>query len=124
MAAALIGYTGFVGSNLAVQHAFEKQYNSQNIDEIYGKEFDTLVCAGARAEKWRINQEPEKDLAEINGLIDHLRTVKANKLVLISTIDVYKNPVGVNEDTPIDTGGVACVRCKSLLSGTNLPGEF
>lgn len=102
----LIGYTGFVGSNLDQQADFAERYNSQNISEIEGKEFDLLVCAGARAEKWRINQEPEKDLAEINDLVDHLRTVKAAKFVLISTVDVYKNPVGVDEGTPIELQGL------------------
>ncbi len=100
---ALIGYTGFVGSNLAVQYKFNELYNSKNIQEIRGKNYDLVVSAGARAEKWRINQEPKKDLDEINGLIDNLRNVKAKKFVLISTVDVYSNPSGVDEDTLIDT---------------------
>lgn len=102
----IIGYTGFVGGNLVEQTEFAEKYNSQNISDVDGKEFDLLICAGARAEKWRINQEPEKDLAEIDGLIDHLRTVKATKFVLISTVDVYGSPVGVDEDTPIETEGL------------------
>lgn len=106
MKTALIGYTGFVGSNLAAQHAFDDLYNSSNIQNIEGKEYDLIVSAGARAEKWRINQEPEKDLAEIKGLIDHLKGVKAKQFVLISTVDVYKTPIGVDEDTPIDVEGL------------------
>jgi nucleoside-diphosphate-sugar epimerase len=106
LSSALIGYTGFVGGNLERQHSFDEKYNSKNIGDIDGKEFDLVVCAGARAEKWRINQEPEKDLAEIQGLIDHLKTIATKQFVLISSVDVYKNPVGVYEDTPIDTEGL------------------
>jgi nucleoside-diphosphate-sugar epimerase len=106
MKTALIGYSGFVGSNLAAEHSFDDLYNSSNIGEIDGKSYDLVVSAGARAEKWRINQEPDKDLAEIDGLIEHLKTVQAKQFVLISTVDVYKNPNGVNEDTPIDIEGL------------------
>lgn len=106
MKTALIGYTGFVGANLAAQAGFTDRYNSKNIQDIDGKSYDLVICAGARAEKWRINQEPDKDLAEVNGLIDHLRNVTAKKFVLISTTDVYKNPAGVDEDTPVETGGL------------------
>jgi nucleoside-diphosphate-sugar epimerase len=102
MKEAIIGYTGFVGSNINSQHEFDDQYNSKNIEDIADKFYDLIVSAGARAEKWRINQEPEKDLAEIDGLIRHLKTVKTRKFVLISTIDVYKNPVDVDEDTKLD----------------------
>ncbi len=98
----LIGYTGFVGSNIARQAKPGKLYNSKNINEIIGREFDVLYCAGARAEKWRINQDPETDIKEINSLIEHLKQVKTKKLVLISTIDVYNNTAGVDEDTIID----------------------
>ena len=36
----LIGYTGFVGSNLNSQAQFENLYNSKNIDTIENQEFD------------------------------------------------------------------------------------
>lgn len=106
MTSALIGYTGFVGSNIAREHQFDDLYNSSNISDIDGKEYDLVVSAANRAEMWRINQEPEKDLAEIEDFIDHLKTVKIRKLVLISTVGVYKNFDGVNEDTVIDKDGL------------------
>lgn len=100
---ALIGYTGFVGGNIVAQHQFDDVYNSQNIADIEGKEYDLVVSAANRAEMWRINQDPEGDLAEINEFIDHIKKVSMKKLVLISTVGVYKTAVGVDEDTPIDT---------------------
>jgi nucleoside-diphosphate-sugar epimerase len=106
MAQALIGYTGFVGGNIHAQADFSGVFNTKNIDDIDGKEYDLVVSAATYAEMWRINQDPEGDLAQINGLIDHLKTVKTKKFVLISTVGVYKNPNGADEDTPIETEGL------------------
>jgi len=103
---ALIGYTGFVGGNIAAQHQFDDLYNTSNIDEIDGKEYDLVVSAATYAEMWKINQDPEGDLAQINALIDHLKNVKAKKFVLISTVGVYKSPNGADEDTPIELDGL------------------
>ena len=99
---ALIGYTGFVGSNILLQQPFGFTYNSKNIEEIKNKTFDLIVCAGAPGTKWIANKNPEADLASINKLIENLQTVTCKKLVLISTIDVYSPVLGVNENTKID----------------------
>ena len=106
MKTALIGYTGFVGGNIKSQHEFDDYYNSKNIADIEGQEYDLVVSAANRAEMWRINQEPEIDRAEIEDFISHIKKVKIKKLVLISTVGVYKNPNGANEDTPIETEGL------------------
>lgn len=106
MHTAIIGYTGFVGGNIAAQGNFDDQYNSANIADIEGKEYDLVVSAANKAEMWRINQEGDKDLAEIDEFIGHIGKAKIKKLVLISTVGVYKNPNGADEDTPIDTDGL------------------
>lgn len=98
---ALIGHTGFVGSNLARAARFDRCYNTGNIDAIRGSSFDLVVCAGTTAVKWLANREPEKDWAGIAVLMDHLATVRARRFVLISTVDVYADPVGVDEASPI-----------------------
>jgi nucleoside-diphosphate-sugar epimerase len=104
---ALIGFTGFVGSNLARQANFDAFYNSTNIQEIDGKRFSMVVCAGARAEKWKANQDPELDRTNIDVLISHLERVSTLTYILISTVDVYANPIGVYEDFPISTEGLS-----------------
>jgi nucleoside-diphosphate-sugar epimerase len=103
MTAALIGHTGFVGGNLARQHRFDAYFNSRNFREIAGRRFDLLVCAGLSAAKWLANREPEADWARIAALRDVLATVEAKRVILISTIDVYPNPSGVEETTAIDS---------------------
>lgn len=99
---ALIGYTGFVGSTLLKQAKFETLYRSTNISEIAEKSFDTVVCAGAPAQKWIANKNPEGDAQNIESLIQHLKTIKCKTFILISTVDVFANPIDVDEDTPIE----------------------
>lgn len=102
MTSALIGHTGFVGSNLNCQMKFDSRYNSGNISDIDGREFDSLICAGVPAVKWLANKEPDKDKAAIAGLVKHLLTIKVKQFVLVSTIDVYPSPVNVDENSEID----------------------
>lgn len=103
---ALIGFSGFVGSTLLKQTAFEHLYRSTNIGDIEGRTFDTIVCAGAPAQKWLANRDPAADREKIDGLIGHLKTVQCKRFILISTVDVFKNPVGVDELTPVDMDGL------------------
>lgn len=112
----LIGYTGFVGGNIATQATFTDYYNSKNIGKIKGKTYDLIVSAGTRAERWKANQSPDEDWYSIKRLLNNLEKTKANKLILISTVDVYPNPNGVDEDTIIDqlqlTQAYGCHRYK------------
>lgn len=106
MIKALIGYSGFVGSTLLKQTTFDSLYRSTNINEIDGHAFNTVVCAAAPAQKWLANKNPENDLQIIQGLIAHLKTITCQTFILISTVDVFKTPIAVNEDTPIDETGL------------------
>lgn len=99
----LVGYTGFVGSNLQKLHTFEGLYASGNIKEAYGKEPQLLVYSGVPAQKFIANKEPNKDFEVIKNAIYNIEQINPKEIVLISTIDIYKNPVNVNEDTPIET---------------------
>jgi hypothetical protein len=106
MTSALIGHTGFVGSTLLKQHAFEQGFRSTTIGEIDGREFDLAVCCAAPAQKWMVNREPAADLHKIKGLIAHLGSIRCSSFILISTVDVFKVPVGVHEGTPVDEVGL------------------
>src|SRR5664279_1841543 len=85
----LIGYSGFVGSNLAPKHSFTDLFRSSNIHDIRGRQYDLLVCAGAPAEKWKANQQPEVDRANIDKLVQNLSEARASRAILISTVEVY-----------------------------------
>ena len=108
----LIGYTGFVGSNLLAQHSFDDLYRSTNIAGIRGQHYDLLICAGIGATKWRANKEPAEDLAAIDRLLDPLVSVQAERAILISTVDVYPVATGVDE-------GFDCESLPNHAYGTN-----
>lgn len=99
---ALIGYTGLVGGNLRTQYKFDCEYNSKNIEDIRNKDFNLVVCAGVSGLKWYANKYPDIDLENINKLKENLHTIKCKKFVLISTVDVYKNPINMTEESTIE----------------------
>lgn len=101
MADALIGHTGFVGGNLAAQHRFNTWFNSKNIEAIRGHRFELLVLSGMPAAKWLANRDPDADRATLDRLWGCVSACRAETVVVISTVDVYPVPVGVDEDTPI-----------------------
>src|SRR6185312_10192324 len=100
MRAALIGYTGFVGGNLLRDYPFAGRYRSTNIERIAGNHYDLIVCAGAPAAKWKANQDPQADRACLGRLMAALELVKTQRFVLISTVDVYGQVNGVDENCP------------------------
>lgn len=103
---ALIGFSGFVGTTLQKQANFSHLYRSTNMDDIDNRTFDMVVCAGAPAQKWIANKDPQGDREKIEGLIEHLKTIKCEKFILISTVDVFHNSVGADEETPVDEIGL------------------
>ena len=78
-------------------------YDSKNITEAYGKKPDLLVYSGVPAQKFVANKEPEKDFEVIKNAIYNIQEIKPKEIVLISTIDVYKKPQCVDEDSYIET---------------------
>lgn len=103
---ALIGYTGFVGSNLLDAAPFDDLYNSSNIGDFAGRDYDLVVSAGNRADSHRINKHGAEDLAEIDALVDTLSTARIGTLVLISTVCVYPWGGAPDETTPLSNAGL------------------
>lgn len=89
---ALIGHTGFVGSNLRPALDRADFYNSSNIAEMTGEAYDEVICCGVSAVKWLAIKEPEQDWAGIASLKGVLETIQVRRFTLISTIDVYPEP--------------------------------
>ncbi|SEK25162.1 Nucleoside-diphosphate-sugar epimerase [Blastococcus sp. DSM 46786] len=100
---ALVGWTGFVGGALLPRVRPVARFRSTDIDRLPEADVDQVVCAGAPAEKWRANAEPEADWANISRLIDALDRSRATSCVLVSTVDVYADSRGADETTPADT---------------------
>jgi dTDP-4-dehydrorhamnose reductase len=99
---ALIGHTGFIGSNLGELYKPQFNYNSKNIDKIKNKQFDLILCAGTSSKRWIANKNPKKDLQNIKKLTKSLKNIKAKIFVLISSIEIYGNNNNKNENDKID----------------------
>lgn len=106
MSYALIGASGFVGTTLQRQRRFDELYRSTNIASVAGREFDTVVCAAAPAQKWIANREPERDRENLDALFGHLSSLRCRRFVLVSTVDVFGSPVGVDESTEVVEHGL------------------
>lgn len=98
----LVGASGFVGSNLALEHRFSGMFNSKNIKDAYGGRPDLLVYAGIPGVMFLANQNPEKDREIINQAIHNIEEIAPKRIILISTVQVYSTLKNVNEDTKID----------------------
>jgi len=99
MHTALIGSTGFVGSNLARQHTFTHLYNSATIKESHDQEFDLVVSAAPSAVKWKANKFPEEDKHMMDAFLADLAPIRTKTCICISTCDVYHVPREVDEMT-------------------------
>lgn len=103
MKTALVGYTGFVGSNIKESYNFTDLYNSKNINDITSEQYDLVVYSGVTGTKYLANLYPQEDRKHIEDTILNLKNITTKKLVLISTVDVYPNPVGYDELYNIDS---------------------
>ncbi len=99
----LVGYTGFVGSNICLSHRFDGLYNSKNITEAYGTNPDLMVYSGVPAEMFIANNNPNQDLMIIEQAIENIKKINSKKVVLISTIAVFHDSVGKDEDSKVDS---------------------
>lgn len=124
MKTALLGYTGFVGSNLAEKHAFDDVYNTSNIADLRDQEYDLIVSTANRADSHRINEHPDDDRAEVDALIDTIESARAKRLVLISTVCVYPGGSTPNEETTLDPRGLTPYGVNRLHQERRLSEKF
>lgn len=111
----LVGYTGFVGSNLAAAHAFAGLFNSKNIASAFDTKPALLLYAGLRAEKFLANSAPEQDLAAVKNAMENIAKIAPERIVLISTVDVYAKPIAVDELAPMSRDGLQPYGAHRLL---------
>ncbi|WP_346669476.1 sugar nucleotide-binding protein [uncultured Subdoligranulum sp.] len=94
----LVGSTGFVGGNLMAAHDFTAVCHSKDVAARYGTAPDLCVYAGVPAAMFLANADPEADLAVMAAARENLRRIAPKELVLISSIAVYADSRGKNED--------------------------
>jgi dTDP-4-dehydrorhamnose reductase len=103
---ALLGFSGYVGSTLLRQRSFDACFRSTDIERAREGVFDEAVCAAAPAQKWIANRDPEGDRKAIDGLIANIDAMRCRRFTLISTVDVFVDPIGVDEESPADAAGL------------------
>ena len=94
----IVGSTGFIGQNLALSIPNLVKISREELrsDKVF--ELDTLLIAAPSAKKYLANLNPGEDLAEIKFLAKNIKKIiKANKVILFSTVDVYKNATESDE---------------------------
>ena len=89
----IVGYSGLVGSNIITKINKDKYelllYNSKNYGDIINDKHDVIIFAGLPAIKWQINKNDIEDRKLIEKYKEILLNCSFNKLILISTIDIY-----------------------------------
>ena len=102
----LVGSTGFVGGNLAAKHAFAAVCHSTDIAAQVGAKPDLCVYAGVPAAMFLANADPDADLAVMAAARENLRQIAPKQLVLISSIAVYADSRGKDEQSPMTPDGL------------------
>ena len=103
----LVGSTGFVGGNLMAKHKFTAVCHSSDVAVQYGTRPDLCVYAGVPAAMFLANADPEADLTVMRAARENLQKIAPKELVLISSIAVYADSRGKNEDEEPDTEGLS-----------------
>ena len=85
---ALVGYTGFVGSNLAAYGNFDGLYNSKNVKEAYGTNPDVLFYSGVPAQKFIANKFPQQDFETVVEALDNMKKINPKKVMINFLIEL------------------------------------
>lgn len=102
----LVGSTGFVGTNLAAAHDFSLAVHSGNVQTAYGTRAELCVYAGVPSAMFLANADPEADLDVMRAARENLRRINAAQTVLVSTIAVYDDSRGRDEESQPDGGAL------------------
>ena len=80
--------TGIIGQELGKQAPDSVLFGRDSIVPI---EHDVLIVAAPTGNRLVVNNNPEKDLADCEHIIELVNRCRYNHLVHISTVDVYRN---------------------------------
>ena len=94
---AIIGHTGFIGSNLKFFYKTKYNFNTKNLRLINKNKYDLVVLCAPSSKMWIANKFPQKDYYNIKKIINILKKTRTKKIALISTIEVYGKENNKNE---------------------------
>lgn len=131
----LIGFSGLVGSSLN-HNKFDLLINRKNISEFTNTnpEVLELYISAGDARKWIAKKDENKFRSDSEELIKKIVKIKAKKVILFSTIDVYDGQLKVTEKdipNPIHPYGKVSLEKENQISNSfsnvsiiRLPGLF
>jgi len=99
---AIVGHTGFIGSNLKFFYKSKYNFNTKNLRLINKYEYDLVILCAPSSKMWLANKFPKKDKNNIRKIINILKKTRTRKIVLISTIEVYGKNNNKNELNKVD----------------------
>ena len=102
----LVGSTGFVGGNIMRSHEFSASCHSINVQSVYDSNPDLCVYAGIPASMFLANHNPEVDMNIMRSARENIRAINPKRLVLISSIAVYLDSRGKDENSIMQTEGL------------------
>ena len=88
----IIGANGMIGQNINEQYSNISNVSKitrENFTESANKKYNILFVTAADARKYWVNQNPHYDLKHLCNLAEGIKNYTFEKLVLISSIDVY-----------------------------------
>lgn len=88
---AIVVTKGALGSNLLKQYKFDQMFYYEDFYKAKDMLFNELLFAGLPDCKERANKYSQEDDDIIKNMKDILRTIKVNRIIVISTIDVYND---------------------------------
>lgn len=92
-----------MGGNLMAKHNFTAVCHSSDVAAQYGTRPSLCVYAGVPAAMFLANADPEADLAVMAAARQNLQKIAPQEVVLISSIAVYADSRGKDEDDEPDT---------------------
>lgn len=99
---ALVGHTGFIGSNLKFLYKSKYNFNTKNLRLINKHKYDLVILCAPSSKMWIANKFPQKDYHNIKKIINILKKTRTKKIVLISTIEVYGKENNKNEFSKVN----------------------
>lgn len=84
---ALVGHTGFVGSNLVAPGRFTDYSNSTK--PLAPGHYDSIICTALKGTKWKANLNPDEDMLWLNRLAQMLEKCTTDEFILVTTIDTH-----------------------------------
>jgi len=91
MTKALVINNGELGSNLLNSYKFDHLFTYDNFQEANGKNFKELLFAALPDSKERANKYSQEDTDIIENMKNILKTIKVDRIIVISTIEVYND---------------------------------